>query len=435
MRILNSTRIRIFVSIGIFVTMFFSTYVDLPFLFAESTVEELQRKIEERSKNIEQLNKEIQTYKELADKTSKEAISLQKTIRQLEQNGKAINLDIQKTRAKIDVTNLDIKRLDINIGVSEGKIQKYRDGLEVSIREIQRSEDTNYIENILGTRNLSDFFGEIESQLNFNNAVQSQVERIQGEKKKLENNKNTKESHKVELVKLQSELSDKKKAVDYTKYEQNKVLTDTKNQEKNFQKQLKDKIALKTAFEKEVFEYEARLKYSLDPSSIPQAGSSPLMWPVDDVRLTQRFGKTVAARRLYVSGSHNGIDLGARIGTPVKAVLSGTVMGTGDTDITCPKASFGRWVLIRHNNGLASIVAHLSVISTSQGQVVKTGDIIGYSGNTGYSTGPHVHLTVYAADAVKVQQRPSVSCSGKIFTMPIAPIEAYLDPLLYLPSI
>jgi murein DD-endopeptidase MepM/ murein hydrolase activator NlpD len=302
------------------------------------------------------------------------------------------------------------------------------------MREIQRSEDFNYVENLLGSKNISDFLGQVESQLNFNNAIQKQVDIIQGEKKRLEVNKSSKEGNKLELVKLQTELSSKKKAVDYTKSEQNKILSETKNQEKNFQKLLKDRVALKNAVEKEVFDYEAKLKYKLNPSSIPQAGSSPLMWPIDNVIITQRFGKGPAAKKLYVSGSHNGVDFGARIGTPVKAVLSGTVIGTGDTDKACPRASFGRWVLIRHDNGLASIVAHLSVISATQGQVVKTGDIIGYSGNTGYSTGPHVHLTVYAADAVKVQDRPSASCAGKVFTMPIAPIEAYLDPMLYLPT-
>ena len=421
-----------------FAAILFISFSCLPVtaLFAEdATVEELQQKIDERNKNIEQLKKEIQTYKDLTDKTSKEAVSLQKTIKQLEQNGQALNLDIKKTRTKIDVTNLDIKKLNINIQSSEQKIKKFQEGLEGSMREIQRSEDGNYISHILGSKNISDFLGQVESQLNFNNAVQNQVEELSGEKKKLEVNKNSKESNKLELVKLQTELSSKKQAIDYTKSEQNKILTETKSQEKNFQKLLKDRVALKTAVEKEMFDYEAKLKYKLNPSTIPQSGSSPLSWPVDNVIITQKFGSGPAAKRLYVSGSHNGVDFGARIGTPVKAVLSGTVIGTGDTDKTCPRASFGRWVLIRHNNGLASIVAHLSVINVTQGQSVNTGDIIGYSGNTGYSTGPHVHLTVYAADAVSVQNRPSVSCAGKVFTMPIAPINAYLDPLLYLPSL
>lgn len=409
----------------------------IPISYADTTnptVEDLQRKIDDRNKNIEQLTVEIQKYRDLSDKTSAEAQSLQKAIKQLESNGKLLDLEIKKIRAKIDVTNLDIKKIDANIHVSEEKIDTYKHGLEVSMRHIQQSEDSNVVEHLLGSQNLSDFLSVIDAQLNFNNAIQSQVHKIQGEKVALESNKSTKETAKKDLVKLQAALSDKKKAVDYTKSEQGKLLKDTKNQQVTYQQLLKDRIALKAAVEKELFDYESQLKYTLNPSSIPQSGTSPLSWPLDSVRITQLFGKTVGAKKLYTSGSHNGVDFGVAIGTPVKAALSGTVVGTGDTDLTCSRASFGRWVLIRHNNGLASIYAHLSVISVSGGKTVNTGDIIGYSGNTGYSTGPHLHLSVYAADAVHVEKRPSLACVGQIFTMPIAPIEAYLDPMLYLPA-
>ncbi len=257
---------------------------------------------------------------------------------------------------------------------------------------------------------------------------------VQSEKKKLENNKQAEEIRKKDLVKMQSELSDRKKVVENNKSEQSQALKETKNQEKNFQKILKDKIALKESFEKEIFEFESKIKYTLDPSSIPKTGKL-FSWPVDKVIITQKFGKTVAAKRLYVSGSHNGTDFGVPTGTRVKAMSEGVVLGTGDTDLTCKGASFGRWVFIRYDNGLSAIFGHLSVISAKEGQRVMTGDVVGYSGNTGYSTGPHLHVSVYAADAVSVQERPSASCGGRIYRMPIAPIEAYLDPLAYLPSL
>ncbi len=397
------------------------------------TIEELQKKIEEKNRSIEQLNKEIQLYSELTDKTSQQAISLQRVIKDLEASTKIMDLEIKRLRQKIDVTNLDIQKISSDIGTSEEKIASLRDGISSSIRELDRSEDSSLVENLLANKNLSVFLSEINSQLSFNDAVQQRLNEVQSEKKKLENNKQAEEIRKKDLVKMQSELSDRKKVVENNKSEQSQALKETKNQEKNFQKILKDKIALKESFEKEIFEFESKIKYTLDPSSIPKTGKL-FSWPVDKVIITQKFGKTVAAKRLYVSGSHNGTDFGVPIGTRVKAMSEGVVLGTGDTDLTCKGASFGRWVFIRYDNGLSAIFGHLSVITAKEGQRVTTGDVVGYSGNTGYSTGPHLHVSVYAADAVSVQERPSASCGGRIYRMPIAPIEAYLDPLAYLPS-
>lgn len=399
-----------------------------------TSAEELQRKIEEQNRNIEALNKEIRAYAELKDKTTKEAQTLQAVIKDLERNARVLDLDIKKTRSQIQSASLEINKLDIDIHTSEEKIEAYTDIVADSLREVQYLGDTGPIIAILSERTLSDILTEMQQQTTISEHLSREVLSLKAEKLQLQSSKENKEKKKVELDEFQKALNDKKKVVEYNKSEQDKILSTTKNKEKEYQKLLAEKQALRTAFEKDLFAYESALKYTLDKSSIPRAGSSVLAWPLDSVRITQHFGKTVAAKRLYVSGSHNGMDFGARIGTPVKSVLSGTVIGAGDTDLTCPRASFGRWILIRHNNGLASIYAHLSVISVKEGDVVTTGQVIGYSGNTGYSTGPHLHLGVYAADAVKVENRPSVSCGGKVYRMPIAPTEAYLDPMLYLPK-
>lgn len=397
-------------------------------------VEELKKKIEEQNRNIEALNKEIQAYSELKDKTTKEAQTLQALIKELDQNAKVLELDIKKTRSQIDAASLEINRLDLDIKSSEEAIADYRLVLRESLKQIQSQEDINMIASILAQRNFSDTLIEISNRLQFNQRLSDEVDELRLEKKSLQSNKDSKEKKKDELSDFQTQLADKKKVVEYNKNEKNKTLSATKSQEQTYQQILKQKQELKAAFEKELFNYESTLKYTLDPSTLPKSGTGALSWPLDKVIITQNFGKTVAAKRLYVSGSHNGVDFGAPIGTSVKAAQMGTVVGTGDTDITCPRASFGRWILIKHPNGLATIYAHLSVISVKEGDKVTTGQTIGYSGNTGYSTGPHLHISVYASDAVNVENRPSASCNGKVYRMPIAPVDAYLDPMLYFPK-
>ncbi len=181
-----------------------------------------------------------------------------------------------------------------------------------------------------------------------------------------------------------------------------------------------------------MFEYESQLNYSVSKSGYPEPKAGLMAWPLDNVFITQRFGRTSGSSRLYASGTHNGVDFRASVGTRVKNVLGGTVVGVGNTDLYRGCYSFGKWVMVQHDNGLSTIYAHLSVISVNNGQRLATGDIIGYSGNTGYSTGPHLHITVYATEGVRIEKYTS-SRGCKQATIPLADIKAYLDPFSYLP--
>ncbi|MCG2695145.1 M23 family metallopeptidase [Candidatus Parcubacteria bacterium] len=191
-------------------------------------------------------------------------------------------------------------------------------------------------------------------------------------------------------------------------------------------------------FQKEVSDLESQLKIEIDPNSFPAPESGVLSWPLDNIRITQFFGNTLFASQnaqVYNGNGHNGVDFGVSSGTKVKAVLGGVVKGTGNTDTIPPKCySYGKWVLIEHNNGLSTLYAHLSLIKVEPGQFVNEGDIIGYSGNTGYSTGPHLHFGVYATAGVQIQQfTNSINCKDKF--IPIASLNAYLNPMDYLPKL
>jgi murein DD-endopeptidase MepM/ murein hydrolase activator NlpD len=211
-----------------------------------------------------------------------------------------------------------------------------------------------------------------------------------------------------------------------------KFVINTKQQEASYRKLVATKQAERDAFEKELFDFESQLKQQIDPSSIPQTGNKLLNYPLDDVYITQYFGKTVAAKRLYVSGSHNGVDFRASVGTPVKSAASGVVVGTGDTDPACRGTSYGKWVLVKHNNGLTTVYGHLSLIKVTAGQTVGAGQLLAYSGKSGYATGPHLHLSVFPTGTVTISDVPSKVCKGAVMRFPVAPVSAYLDPMAYL---
>lgn len=93
------------------------------------------------------------------------------------------------------------------------------------------------------------------------------------------------------------------------------------------------------------------------------------------------------------SSSHKGVDLAAPVGTPIYASASGRVKFAR----TGYNGGFGNLVIISHPNGTETLYAHQSRIATSVGAQVKQGQVIGYVGNTGRSTGPHLHFEVHGA--------------------------------------
>ena len=111
----------------------------------------------------------------------------------------------------------------------------------------------------------------------------------------------------------------------------------------------------------------------------------PLYSPLDKVkRLSSRFGlrRDPFRRRMAM---HHGIDFKAAYGAPIRATAAGTVVKAGW------EGAYGRMVEVRHDNGLSTRYAHMSAIKVKKGQSVKRGMIVGRLGNTGRSTGAHLH--------------------------------------------
>jgi murein DD-endopeptidase MepM/ murein hydrolase activator NlpD len=110
-------------------------------------------------------------------------------------------------------------------------------------------------------------------------------------------------------------------------------------------------------------------------------------WPLRGV-ITSGYGRRsnpfVGARRQY----HRGIDIGARMGTPIRAARDGVVI------MSRRMGGYGNCIFIRHSNGYVSVYAHNMVNKVRVGQVVKRGAIIGKVGRTGSATGPHLHFEV-----------------------------------------
>jgi murein DD-endopeptidase MepM/ murein hydrolase activator NlpD len=128
----------------------------------------------------------------------------------------------------------------------------------------------------------------------------------------------------------------------------------------------------------------ARIRALQEQSSSSSAagvsGGGQLSWPVSGP-VTSGFGSRWGRM-------HEGIDIAVGQGTPVHAAGAGTVIYAGWME------GYGNLVVIDHGNGLSTAYGHNSALASSVGQAVSAGQVVAYSGSTGHSTGPHVHLEV-----------------------------------------
>lgn len=399
-----------------------------------ATETELREKIDSRGKDIVALEAEIRAYEIQLSRIGERATTLETSLRRLDLTKRKLDADVRVTEGKIETTELTIESAKFQIGDLEDKLNIQGDALRGTIRRIRDSDTVSLVEAALLYPAVSHFWNELEETEHFQEALRQSLENVKLLKSSVEKAKRDEEKRAADLNTLRKELVDRQKIVESTRAEERSLLSSTRSTETNFKKVLADKRVLKDAFERELRDFESALRIAIDPSLLPSRGSGVLGWPLDTISITQRFGMTAFAEanlNLYGAAGHNGVDFAASVGTSVKAAESGTVRGVGDTDPVCPGASYGKWVLIKHDNGLSTLYAHLSLIKAVEGARVSKGDVIGYTGSTGYSTGPHLHFTVYATQGVAVLERKSKVCKGT-YRMPIADPRAYLDPLQYL---
>jgi len=111
----------------------------------------------------------------------------------------------------------------------------------------------------------------------------------------------------------------------------------------------------------------------------------PTKLPIEG-RISQEYGVPVDYE---ASGKHGGIDIAVPVGTPIPEVAGGEVIESRNA------GNWGNTVLVRGTDGITRRYSHLSKLNYKDGDIIKAGDVVGLSGNTGYSTGPHLDYREY----------------------------------------
>jgi murein DD-endopeptidase MepM/ murein hydrolase activator NlpD len=237
-------------------------------------------------------------------------------------------------------------------------------------------------------------------------------------KKTMQGEQTTLTQRKIEVDSLKNQLAQKSDELESAQKNKAALLARTQTEQNKYTTLVDTLEEQRKQIEGEIEDLESGLSVGED---IPSSKSGVLEYPLKDPVISQKYGKTNFSKNAYASGKHNGVDFAVSSGTSVMAAAGGTVVGVGSSG----KYAYGKWIAIDHGNGLVTLYGHLSVQSVKKGQKVTRGGKIGLSGNTGYSTGPHLHFSVFSSSSYKVVE--STKVNGVYY-----PIGASVNPMSYL---
>jgi murein DD-endopeptidase MepM/ murein hydrolase activator NlpD len=362
--------------------------------------------------SVEECDKKKEAYEKIIELKKAQQATIGGQISGLVSAIQGVENDIAENEKTIANINDNIEELIRKINQQEELIKLQKKVLAELIRVYYDYEQRNVISLILdkkgfsGTSKNQDYLAQASSK------VKDILFNIKSLKKSAEDNKNELEKDRGEIVKAKSDLEQKTSYLETAKLQKKNLLAEAQKDEKKYQELL-------NMIEDEIYDLEAGKTANL--GNLPPAKGGYFDYPVGNVRITQGYGMTSYAKAgAYGGKPHNGVDFGISY-DKIYSTEDGKVINSGDNG----KYAYGKWVAIDHGDGLVTLYGHLSKKSASNGDKVKKGEVIGTSGNTGYSTGPHLHFSVFDKESFGVVE-------SKYIDGLYIPTGASVNPMRYL---
>ncbi len=372
-----------------------------------SNREELQLKIQQKTQELEHINGQLKNTQKNLESIQSQRRTLQKDLTSLQSNINQLDLKIQGDAVSVQKLGLEIDSLNYDLRDVQSSIDDKEQAVNKLLLELQKNDAarSTLLTLFLKGNTLAEGVMETQSLLNVRNQLSSEVNSLGDLSKELSNKIEERSSKKSEVEFHHKNLAARRIIVTEQQEERKIILAQTKNQEEMYQQQLTNLKKQQDLISDGISKIEDQLRASFNVGLLPTKRSGVFAWPLaGSVKITQHFAEK---SYLYRYKAHNGLDLGASVGTPVFAADDGTVIGADNNDRSrWRKYQYGKYILIEHTNNLATLYAHLSEQVVGIGKAVKRGELIGYSGNTGYATGPHLHFGVYWAPSISMKSIP-----------------------------
>lgn len=391
---------------------------------AEDSISDLEQQ-------LQQLEQENEKYQKILDDTKSDIAEKEEYKSALVSKVQVLDEKIAVTREKISSLNDDIKEKQDAYDKGLSEVEDQFDALANRLRILYMSGNATDLEIIFGAKDFSDLIDKMELVKSLANSDKELISEIQTKLDELSTKKKSLEADKKDLETQQASLKSDQDEFNKLISDNDEILKNLYASNSEAQNSLESAALQSDEIEAKISQYYAAQKAaaehaaqasqsssssgsSSNSSSSSSSGSSSsgssssgsssvivpsgsgFAWPTPG--FVSRSSEWFEDREVY---NHGGIDIaGAGImGTPVVAAADGTVVATNSScthnwgkSYSCGcGGGYGNYVMISHAGGKMTVYGHLTSLTVSSGQSVSRGQVIGYVGSTGNSTGPHLH--------------------------------------------
>ena len=357
---------------------------------------EIQKQINALKDKKADIQKEIDAVKRQYDASYDDMSAMVAEKNAIDQEMTLLNDKIETTNQQIAAYGQLIADTQVELDEAEAQLLALSQQHRERIRAMEEEGSVSYWEVIFQANSFTDLLDRLNMVEEINEADRRRIEQMRIASDVVEATRDGLEAEKANLEDTRIQLAEDEAILEQRRAESDELLHELEKKTEEYELLLAESEAKQDELMQEIAAKEKeykQAKYDEYLAKLALQGQNPpsdATWrtPVSGFTLTSPFGM----RKHPVLGvvrMHNGVDLACAQGTPIYATRAGTV-----TAASYQAGGAGNYVSINHLDGFSSIYMHMTHYVVSAGQSVSQGQLIGYVGSTGISTGPHLHFGI-----------------------------------------
>ncbi len=334
--------------------------------------------------SISELNEQKQQAENEKDKVTEQRESAEEELDNINAQIASIESELFTLQTQLDELNSSISQKEQEITEKQAELDHKEELLKTRMVAMYKGGETTYLDVLLGSSNYIEMYTKYNAIQTIAEKDTELINEVSQQKTDIENEKQELESSKAEVENIKKQTDAKNAELKAAKVSKQNTVSQLSAEEQELQKKIDE-------FEAAIDRAQQEIANATNGTSGYEGSFSGGMfeWPISYSynRITSIFGNRTAPTA-GASTNHGAIDIGVSY-VPVYAPANGKVI------LAQWVSGYGNYIMIDHGGGYYTAFGHLSRFTVSVGTVVSTGQQIAVSGNTGISTGPHLHYEVY----------------------------------------